>query len=277
MLRWKALPDSLDPRVRQLVVQMRRLKDRSGLSLESLETKTGISRSSWDRYLNGKTLPPRRAVEEFARASGADSVRLLVLHEIAEDARQRPSALSASDGVTDPGADVPGVESPPVKGARPPLVRRGAALAAAAFTALAGVGAGIVISSAWNDDRSASDPVKATVAAAGPSSSTTSAAAGRERYVFQPGKTYPCEVRRSETTGKGLYAGYSVTRSAVLAGPGWDVVEAQCLLRHHHMEPGVVDGVYGQQTIAAVMRLQEKAGLPADGVVGPHTWRVLRG
>ncbi|WP_244204357.1 helix-turn-helix domain-containing protein [Streptomyces africanus] len=218
--------------MRQLVVQMRRLKDRSGLSLESLEMKTGVSRSSWDRYLNGKTLPPRRAVEELARASGADSVRLLVLHEIAEDARQRRSALSLSDSATDPGRDVPGVEPASVKDARPPLVRRGVALAAAAFAALAGMGAGMVISSAWNGDRSAGDHVKATAAAPGPSSSTTSATAGRDRYAFQPGTSYPCEVRRSEAAGKGLYAGYSVTRSAVLAGPGWDVVEAQCLLRH---------------------------------------------
>lgn len=274
MRRWKELPDSLDPRVRQLVVQLRRVKDRSGLSLESLETKTGISRSSWDRYFNGKTLPPHRAVEELARTSGADSVRLLVLHEIAEDARQRRSALSPSDGATDPRADVPEVEPASLKDARPPLVRRGVVLAVAA---LAGVGAGMVISSAWNGDRSAGNQVKTTAAAPGLSSSRTSATAERKRYVFQPGKSYPCEVRRSEAAGKGPYAGYSVTQSAVLTGPGWDVVEAQCLLRHHHMEPGIVDGVYGQQTIAAVMRLQGKAGLPADGVVGPHTWRVLRG
>lgn len=197
-----------------------------------------------------------------------------VLHEIAEDARQRRSALSPSDGATDPRADVPEVEPASLKDARPPLVRRGVVLAVAA---LAGVGAGMVISSAWNGDRSAGNQVKTTAAAPGPSSSRTSATAERKRYVFQPGKSYPCEVRRSEAAGKGPYAGYSVTQSAVLAGPGWDVVEAQCLLRHHHMEPGIVDGVYGQQTIAAVMRLQGKAGLPADGVVGPHTWRVLRG
>lgn len=274
MPRWKELPNSLDPRVRQLVVQMRRLKDRSGLSLESLEMKTGISRSSWDRYLNGKNLAPRRAVEELARVSGADSVRLLVLHEIAEDARQPWSALPPSDGATVPGGNVPGVDPTSVEDTRPPLVRRGVAITAAALAALAGMVAGMVISSAWNSDRSTGDQFAATAAAPGPSSSTTSETAGRDRYVFQPGKSYPCEVRRS---GKGLYAGYSVTRSAVLAGPGWDVVEAQCLLHHHHMEPGVVDGVYGQQTIAAVMRLQRKAGLPADGVVGPHTWRVLRG
>ncbi|WP_031033900.1 helix-turn-helix domain-containing protein [Streptomyces sp. NRRL F-5650] len=277
MLRWKELPDSLDPRVRQLVVQLRRLKDRSGLSLESLETKTGISRSSWDRYLNGKTLPPRRAVEELARVSGADGVRLLVLHEVAEDAWKRQSAPSRPEGATAPAADVRGEEPVPVSDARPSTVRKGVALAAVAVAAVAGMGVGMAVSSAWHGERSADDQVKATVAAPGPSSTTTHAKVGGKPYVFRPGTSYPCEVRRSKATGEGLYAGYSVTRSAVLAGPGWDVVEAQCLLRHRHLEPGVVDGVYGQQTIAAVMRLQEKAGLPADGVVGPHTWQVLRG
>lgn len=90
MPRWRALPDSQDQRVRQLVVQLRRLKDRSGLSLVSLAAKTGYSRSSWDRYLNGQALPPRRAVEELARAAGADPIRLLVLHEVAEQAWQQP-------------------------------------------------------------------------------------------------------------------------------------------------------------------------------------------
>ena len=95
-------------------------------------------------------------------------------------------------------------------------------------------------------------------------------------YVFKPDKSYSCKVRRTGTADRRLFAGYSATRTAVLAGPGWDVVEAQCLLGYHRLEPGVVDGVYGQQTIAAVMRLQKKAGLPADGVVGPHTWQALR-
>lgn len=51
--------------------------------------------------------------------------------------------------------------------------------------------------------------------------------------------------------GGGLFAGYITTRTAVLAGPGWDVVEAQCLLTYTKMAPGIVGGVYGQQTIAA--------------------------
>ncbi|CAM5660819.1 hypothetical protein SPURM210S_04271 [Streptomyces purpurascens] len=59
MSRWKGLPEELDPRVRQLVVRLRRVKDHSGLSLRRLAAKTGYSTSSWERYLAGRSLPPR--------------------------------------------------------------------------------------------------------------------------------------------------------------------------------------------------------------------------
>ena len=39
--------------------------------------------------------------------------------------------------------------------------------------------------------------------------------------------------------------------------------------------PAVVDGTYGPHTEASVMRFQESRGLPADGIVGPETWRAL--
>ncbi|MET9041009.1 helix-turn-helix domain-containing protein [Streptomyces mirabilis] len=304
MSRWKELPDSLDQRVRQLVVQLRRLKDRSGLSLVSLAAKTGSSRSSWERYLNGKALPSRHAVEELARAAGAEPTRLLVLHEMAEEAWQQRIVPSSSAGAKDGGgqgaqsnaaaersgaaegsaasAERPGAsgERPAAVGAaQPPGVRRPIALAAVVAAALVGVGAGMLIAAPWGDDGGGGDKVNMAVGTPSPrpSSSTTTDTQGPGRYTFEPGKSYPCKVRRTAAAGGGLGAGYSTTRTAVLAGPGWDVVEAQCLLRHHKMEPGIVDGVYGQQTIAAVVRLQKKAGLPADGVVGPHTWRVLRG
>jgi transcriptional regulator with XRE-family HTH domain len=332
--RWKELPDSLDQRVRQLVVQLRRLKDRSGLSLDVLAGKTGYSRSSWDRYLNGKALPPRHAVEELARVAGADPVRLLVLHEVAEEAwpqRTAPSSSAGAEGDGDeqgargeaadegsgagegsaasaevsgafkeePGALAQGpgtsAEGPAVPGAgQPPGVRRPVALAAVVAAALVGMCAGMLIAAPWGDDDGAGDKVQATLDGPQPSSSNTTSTganavastgtnsnntstSGLGWYVFKPDKSYSCKVRRAGTAGGGLFAGYSATRTAVLAGPGWDVVEAQCLLGYRQLEPGVVDGVYGQQTIAAVMRLQKKAGLPADGVVGPHTWQALRG
>lgn len=82
MSRWKALPEELDPRVRQLVGQLRRLKEVSGLSLAQVASKTGYSKSSWERYLAGKTLPPQQAVESFAQVCGADPARLLALQEV---------------------------------------------------------------------------------------------------------------------------------------------------------------------------------------------------
>ncbi|MER0241422.1 helix-turn-helix domain-containing protein [Streptomyces sp. HSW2009] len=293
MPRWKALPDSLDQRVQQLVVQLRRLKDRSGLSMIALAAKTGYSRSSWDRYLNGQALPPQRAVEELARAAGADPVRLLVLHEVAKEAWQQSASAAPPDrtqdadqqdaaeqeettpeaGAVSTEAPGPAADSPAAQGAPRLLsVRRSLAVAAVLAAVLLGVGAGMVIATPWDEEDGTTSRVKAAATA-----SPTSTPGGPGKYLFRPGKTYSCPVRRDGGAGGGLFAGYSTTRTAVLAGPGWDVVEAQCLLRHHRLNPGTVDGIYGQQTIAAVVRLQKKAGLPADGVVGPHTWQELRG
>lgn len=84
MSRWSGLPDALDPQIRQLVIQLRRLKDHSGLSLTALASKTAYSKSSWERYLNGRNLPPRHAAEQLARIAGMDPTRLLALHEVAE-------------------------------------------------------------------------------------------------------------------------------------------------------------------------------------------------
>ncbi|MFT2016939.1 helix-turn-helix domain-containing protein [Streptomyces sp. 796.1] len=296
------MPDSLDQRVQQLVVQLRRLKDRSGLSVIALAAKTGYSRSSWDRYLNGQALPPQRAVEELARAAGADPVRLLVLHEVAKEAWQQSASAAPPDHVMDadrqeateqdevgPGdtpefaavsTETPGpaADAPAAQGAPRLLsVRRSVAVAAVLAAAFLGVGTGVVIATPWDEEGGTTSRVKAAATAPLPSTSPTSTAGGPGKYLFRPGKTYSCPVRRDGGAGGGLFAGYSTTRTAVLAGPGWDVVEAQCLLRHHRLNPGTVDGIYGQQTIAAVVRLQKKAGLPADGIVGPHTWQELRG
>ncbi|MFI7410882.1 helix-turn-helix transcriptional regulator [Streptomyces sp. NPDC049627] len=89
MSRWAALPAELDPRVRQLVVRLRRLKDHSGLSLRGLAGRTEYSPKSWERYLGGRSLPPRAAVEALARVGGEDPTRLLALHEVAAEAWSR--------------------------------------------------------------------------------------------------------------------------------------------------------------------------------------------
>ncbi|MDT0550659.1 helix-turn-helix domain-containing protein, partial [Streptomyces lonegramiae] len=83
MSRWKQLPDSLDPQLRQLVVLLREHKDRSGLSIAALAARTGVSKSSWDRYLNGRVTPPKKAVELLAQACGTQPAPLVELRELA--------------------------------------------------------------------------------------------------------------------------------------------------------------------------------------------------
>jgi len=97
--RWQALPDTMPPEVRHLVEQLRRLKDRTGLSLVELGERTPYSKSSWQRYLNGAKPPPRQAVQALGRVAGADPARLLALWELADRAWPRaegePGGLAA--------------------------------------------------------------------------------------------------------------------------------------------------------------------------------------
>jgi transcriptional regulator with XRE-family HTH domain len=68
----------------QLAATMRQLRTRTGLSLAGLAARTPYSKSSWERYLNGRTLPPREAVQELCRLAGEPEGRCLALWEIAE-------------------------------------------------------------------------------------------------------------------------------------------------------------------------------------------------
>ncbi|MFC5215726.1 helix-turn-helix domain-containing protein [Streptomyces coerulescens] len=72
------------PERARLAAALRELKGRTGLSLAGLAAKTAFSKSSWDRYLNGRTLPPRDAVQELCRLAGEPEGRCLALWEIAE-------------------------------------------------------------------------------------------------------------------------------------------------------------------------------------------------
>lgn len=278
MSRWKELPASLDQRVRQLVVQLRRLKDRSGLSLAALAAKTSYSSSSWERYLNGKQLPPRDAVEELARVCGADTTRLLVLHEVAveawtdeaaetevveEAAGATGTAGSPAEGLLAPG----GPTTPPAgDGARPGPRRTTTVVLAAAVVALAvALAAVLLVTRPWQGDSTPADHAHAA----------TGGGDTQAAFVFVQGRSRPCDVQRHDGD---LRAGYSATRTTLmdLKSTGWEVLEAQCLLRHHGFDPGIADGSYGERSKNAAKAFQKARGLVVDGVVGPDTWQELR-
>ena len=95
-----------------------------------------------------------------------------------------------------------------------------------------------------------------------------------------PARTYSCNVRLNGNTYQaGYYDGDTVVPST------WGVsaagVEAQCILAHRGFNPGTIDGVFGPNSRAAMMRFQRfanefGAGLDVDGLPGPHSWPWLR-
>ncbi|GGN24405.1 helix-turn-helix domain-containing protein [Streptomyces fuscichromogenes] len=89
MPRWKALPDELDPQVKEFATQLRRLVDRGGLSVAALSDRTGYARTSWERYLNGRLLAPKGAVVALAEVTETDPVHLTTMWELAERAWSR--------------------------------------------------------------------------------------------------------------------------------------------------------------------------------------------
>ncbi|EPH42399.1 helix-turn-helix domain-containing protein [Streptomyces aurantiacus] len=267
MSRWKELPASLDRRVWQLVVQMRALKDHSGLSQSALAAKTSYSGSSWARYLNGKAVPPREAVEELARTCGADPGRLLALRDVAVEAWGSEGPEGAVGGEGAEGTDG-GRDGPP----RSPGVPRRRLLAGVVCAALLAVVAGLLIGRPWDGDGSSSEGRRDRQEQA-----SQQGQQGDERgvFVFRPGKRHRCDISRKDGD---LYAGYSLSTEVLLDtnSTSWDVVEAQCLLRHHGQDPGTVDGAYGERTKDAARRFQKAEHLAPDGIVGPDTWGALR-
>ncbi|MFJ8463264.1 peptidoglycan-binding protein [Streptomyces swartbergensis] len=290
MSRWKGLPEELDPRVRQLVVRLRRVKDHSGLSLRQLAAKTGYSTSSWERYLAGRALPPREAVEAMARLGGDDPVRLLALHEVAAEAWGK-GAERQSEPAGDGTGRGPGPQSPPpgTKSGAEPETKSGAEPGAELGTGL-GTGAPRPHGRALRITLIAGSvalvlAVAATVllavrltdgeggAAAADLTASATTAPGSLKESDRP--RYTCRAERID--GR-WYAGNSRTQKAVLANghAGPEVAEAQCLLREAGLSPGAVDGIFGPHTERAVRALQKRANLVVDGIIGPHTWKALR-
>src|SRR4051794_38048468 len=101
---WQPLPDDLPPEVRHFVEQLRRLKDRTGLSLVALGARTAYSKSSWHRYLNATQPPPRQAVAALCRIAGLadpDAERFAVRWELAVQAWPRPARPAGGEGAAE--------------------------------------------------------------------------------------------------------------------------------------------------------------------------------
>ncbi|MFE3514852.1 DUF2690 domain-containing protein [Streptomyces sp. NPDC059166] len=92
MARWKALPDELDPQMREFVLRLRVLVDHAGLSIAAVADRTGYSRASWGRYLGGTLLAPKGAVVALAEVTGTPPQHLAALWEPAERAWSRSEA-----------------------------------------------------------------------------------------------------------------------------------------------------------------------------------------
>lgn len=56
---------------------------------------------------------------------------------------------------------------------------------------------------------------------------------------------------------------------------GQDVRDVQYRLRQWGYYDGLVDGIFGPRTSAAVRQFQARNGIPADGIVGTATWQAL--
>ncbi|MGX1561118.1 DUF2690 domain-containing protein [Streptomyces sp. NPDC055506] len=87
----------LPPERARLAAALRDLRTGTGLSLAALSTKTTFSKSSWERYLNGKSLPPSRAVRELCGLAGEPEGRCLALWELAESEWSGRAAARPTD------------------------------------------------------------------------------------------------------------------------------------------------------------------------------------
>jgi Helix-turn-helix domain len=136
--QWEPLADRIPVDMRRLATQLRRMKDRSGLTVPALAARTAQSAESWERALAGRHVPPLDAVEVLAQASGADYDRIGALWKLAEKAaagsgdRGRGKPLPHPDPLDPLGAD----EGLPHRSRRLLLLVTAGVLAAAALVAV---------------------------------------------------------------------------------------------------------------------------------------------
>ncbi|MEU7133566.1 peptidoglycan-binding domain-containing protein [Streptomyces sp. NPDC046261] len=93
--------------------------------------------------------------------------------------------------------------------------------------------------------------------------------------------TAPGSARATQAVNASFHCGYhDGSKYADIGDRGDHVKEIQCLLNNYHgidVGPSGFDGKFGPATQRAVKTFQGRNGLSADGIVGPKTWKKLRG
>ena len=159
---WSVLPPGLPEGQRALVRELRGLKDRSELSLTQLASRSHYSKSSCERWLNGKRPVPLQAVARLARACGEDPDKLLtrVLNSTAPPSVALPQQAGSAPAKAAPTGAAPTGGLPVPRRTHLPRCRTVAAPGVAA--ALAGTAAGLLLGGALSgpaaDSRSATQP-----------------------------------------------------------------------------------------------------------------------
>jgi transcriptional regulator with XRE-family HTH domain len=92
-------PGAPSPPGARLAAVLRQLRQRTGLSLAQLANATTYSKSSWERYLNGRSLPPRSAVKELCRIADEPDGHALALLDIARADRAEGSGPTRGTSV----------------------------------------------------------------------------------------------------------------------------------------------------------------------------------
>lgn len=177
MGQWEPLADRIPLDVRRLATQLRRMKDRGGLTVPALAARTAQPVETWTGALAGRAVPPLDAVEVLAQISGADYDRIGALWRLAEKAQ-------AGTGDRVPGRPLPHPDPLDPLGAEDGLPgrRRNVLLLAVVALLAAGALVGVLLtagrSSGGPPEEDAAPTVSGPPSASGPTSPPLGGTAG---------------------------------------------------------------------------------------------------
>ncbi|MGW4895662.1 DUF2690 domain-containing protein [Kitasatospora sp. NPDC004240] len=115
---WKQLPEELPEPVRRLTVELRAVKDATGLSLSELASRTHYSRASWERWLNGKRIVTEQALDALIATVDCDGPALRSLWTAATTEPAAPAGVASGTG----GAEAAAAEPAPAEAVLPEVV-----------------------------------------------------------------------------------------------------------------------------------------------------------